>query len=115
MSRFVYLTINIAFSLVVPPPSEYYLTERGKALPLILAKISEAEVMADAGLEDIFIAYPLVTDTKIRRAIRLARRLNNLTIGVDSLEGARRLSASATAEGRVVRWNRRIYEKDSNG
>jgi D-serine deaminase-like pyridoxal phosphate-dependent protein len=45
------------------------------AAGITVAKISEAEVMAGAGLEDIFVAYPLVTDTKIRRAIRLTRRL----------------------------------------
>jgi D-serine deaminase-like pyridoxal phosphate-dependent protein len=72
------------------------------AAGITVAKISEAEVMADAGLEDIFIAYPLVTDTKIRRAMELARRLNNLTIGVDSLEGARRLSAVALSEEQVL-------------
>jgi hypothetical protein len=38
MRRFVYLTRTIAFSLVVPPPSEHYLTERGKALPRVMAK-----------------------------------------------------------------------------
>ncbi len=31
MRRFVYLTRTIAFSLVVPPPSEHYLSKRGKA------------------------------------------------------------------------------------
>jgi D-serine deaminase-like pyridoxal phosphate-dependent protein len=72
------------------------------AAGITVAKISEAEVMADAGLEDIFVAYPLVTGAKIRRAIRLTRRLKNLTIGVDSLEGARRLSAAATVEGRAL-------------
>ena len=30
-------------------------------------KVSEAEVMADAGLRDIFIAYPLVGDRKSTR------------------------------------------------
>src|SRR5918998_2543851 len=58
------------------------------AAGITVAKVSEAEVMAEAGLEDIFVAYPLVTDATIRRAIELARELNNLTIGVDSLEGA---------------------------
>src|SRR5215212_1559042 len=64
---------------------------------ITVAKLSEAEVMADAGIEDIFIAYPLVTDAKIRRAIRLGKRIR-LAIGVDSFEGARRLSAVAKAE-----------------
>ena len=68
---------------------------------ITVAKLSEAEVMADAGIEDIFIAYPLVTDAKIRRAIRLGKRIR-LAIGVDSFEGARRLSAVAKAEGHVL-------------
>jgi D-serine deaminase-like pyridoxal phosphate-dependent protein len=69
------------------------------AAGITVAKVSEAQVMADAGLEDIFIAYPLVSDSKIRRAVELGRRVN-LIVGVDSLEGARRLSKAA--EDRVL-------------
>src|SRR5215212_6332960 len=68
---------------------------------ITVAKLSEAEVMAEAGIEDIFIAYPLVTDAKIRRAIRLGKRVR-LAVGVDSLEGARRLSSVAKAEGHIL-------------
>jgi D-serine deaminase-like pyridoxal phosphate-dependent protein len=73
------------------------------AAGITVAKVSEAEVMADAGLEDIFIAYPLVTASKIRRAVELRRKLQNLIVGVDSLEGARRLSAAAQDEVLEVR------------
>jgi len=66
---------------------------------ITVAKLSEAEVMADGGIEDIFVAYPLVTEAKIRRAVRLAERVR-LVVGVDSLEGARRLSAAA--EGHIL-------------
>ena len=69
---------------------------------ITVAKPSEAEVMADGGIEDIFIAYPLVTETKIRRAIRLAKKVR-LIVGVDSLEGARRLSAVAEEHTLEVR------------
>ncbi len=48
------------------------LLESGAA-GIIVAKVSEAEVMADGDIRDIFIAYPLVTESKIRRAIRLSR------------------------------------------
>jgi D-serine deaminase-like pyridoxal phosphate-dependent protein len=68
---------------------------------ITVAKLSEAEVMADAGIRDIFIAYPLVTDAKIRRAVQLGKRAR-LVVGVDSLEGARRLSAVAKAEDYVL-------------
>ncbi len=63
------------------------------AAGITVAKVSEAEVMADGGMEDIFIAYPLVTEAKIRQALRLSERVR-LVVGVDSLEGARRLSAA---------------------
>jgi D-serine deaminase-like pyridoxal phosphate-dependent protein len=68
---------------------------------ITVAKLSEAEVMAEGGVEDIFIAYPLVTDAKIRRATRLGKRVR-LIVGVDSLAGARRLSAVAKAEDHIL-------------
>jgi D-serine deaminase-like pyridoxal phosphate-dependent protein len=69
------------------------------AAGITVAKLSEAEVMADGGIEDVFVAYPLVTDAKIRQAIRLGERVR-LVVGVDSLEGAKRLSA--VAEGHTL-------------
>jgi D-serine deaminase-like pyridoxal phosphate-dependent protein len=69
---------------------------------ITVAKLSEAQVMADGGIEDIFIAYPLVTEEKIRQAIRLGERIR-LVVGVDSLEGARRLSAVAEGHSLEVR------------
>lgn len=72
------------------------------AAGITVAKLSEAEVMADGGMEDIFIAYPLVTEAKIRQAIRLGERVR-LVVGVDSLEGARRLSAVAQVQTLEVR------------
>ena len=71
------------------------------AVGITVAKVSEAEVMADAGIKDIFIAYPLVTEEKIRRAIALSRRIR-LIVGVDSLEGARYLSTAAEAEDHTL-------------
>jgi D-serine deaminase-like pyridoxal phosphate-dependent protein len=68
---------------------------------ITVAKASEAEVMAEGGVEDIFIAYPIVTDSKIRRATRLGKRVR-LIVGVDSLAGARRLSAVAKAEDHIL-------------
>lgn len=66
------------------------------------AKVSEAEVMADGGLEDIFIAYPMVGDFRIRRALALSCRLKRLILAVDSLEGAQRLSDAA------LEWGKRL-------
>jgi D-serine deaminase-like pyridoxal phosphate-dependent protein len=71
------------------------------AMGITVAKVSEAEVMAENGIWEIFIAYPLVTDSKIKRALRLSRR-TRLTVGVDSMEGARRLSKIAASDARVL-------------
>jgi len=69
---------------------------------ITVAKVSEAEVMAEGGLNDIFVAYPLVTETKIRRAINLAKRGMRLILGVDSQSGARKLSSLAGDEGVIL-------------
>jgi D-serine deaminase-like pyridoxal phosphate-dependent protein len=66
---------------------------------LTLAKTSEAEVFADAGLTDIFLAYPIVGASKARRLLDLAGRAQ-VRVGVDSLEGARTLSDVFHAAGR---------------
>ncbi len=71
------------------------------AVGITVAKISEAEIMAGGGIADIFVAYPLVTEEKIRRAIDLSKRVR-LIAGVDSIEGAQRLSAVAGAEDHVL-------------
>jgi Predicted amino acid aldolase or racemase len=62
------------------------------------AKVSEAEVMADGGIRDIFIAYPLIGDFRIRRAVELAKKCR-LILAVDSIEGAKALSDAAVAGG----------------
>jgi D-serine deaminase-like pyridoxal phosphate-dependent protein len=80
------------------PPLARRQTEAG-AVGITVATVSEAEVMADGGLDDIFVAFPLVTETKIRRAIGLAQRGLRLIPGVDSLHGARKLSSLAKGEG----------------
>jgi D-serine deaminase-like pyridoxal phosphate-dependent protein len=72
------------------------------AAGITVAKLSEAEIMADGGVEDIFIAYPLVSEAKIRQALRLGERVR-LVVGVDSLEGAKRLSAAAEGHTLEVR------------
>lgn len=66
------------------------------------AKVSEAEVMADAGLEDIFIAYPMVGDFRVKRAIELSKRVKRLILAVDSLESAAMLNEAAKQEQTVL-------------
>ena len=45
------------------------------AVGLSVAKTSEAEVFADAGFGDLFVAYPVVGADKGRRLLALAERL----------------------------------------
>lgn len=63
------------------------------------AKVSEAEVMAAGGVEDIFIAYPMVGEFRIRRALALHKKIRRLILAVDSLEGAQQLSKAAQEAG----------------
>jgi D-serine deaminase-like pyridoxal phosphate-dependent protein len=66
---------------------------------LSLAKTSEAEVFADAGFSDIFIAYPVVGLGKARRLVHLAERIR-LAVGVDSVDGAASLGSEFAAASR---------------
>jgi len=68
---------------------------------ITVAKLSEAEIMADHGIDDLFIALPFVSEAKLERAMRLAERAS-LIVGVDSLAGAERLAAAAASAGRTM-------------
>lgn len=65
---------------------------------LTCAKLSEAEVYADAGFNDVFVAFPVIGREKARRAAQLARRCH-LIIGVESATGIQQLSEAASEAG----------------
>jgi D-serine deaminase-like pyridoxal phosphate-dependent protein len=75
------------------------------ATGLTCAKISEAEVMS-AVCEDLFIAYPIVGETKLRRLDQLSNKVRTL-ISIESLEAAGlihdHLSRSGRAEDVMVK------------
>jgi D-serine deaminase-like pyridoxal phosphate-dependent protein len=48
--------------------------------------------MADGGIDDIFIAYPMVGSFRVKRAIELAKRIKRLILAVDSHAGAEALN-----------------------
>jgi D-serine deaminase-like pyridoxal phosphate-dependent protein len=60
-----------------------------------VAKLGEAEVMADAGIGDIRVGYPIVGERKLARLADLAGR-TRITVTVDSEEVALGLSRTAT-------------------
>ncbi len=65
---------------------------------ITVAKVGEAEVMVDAGFDDLFIAYPLIGETKYRRLARLLDRAR-IAVAADSMEGVAALSAFFGARG----------------
>ncbi|HEU4434907.1 MAG TPA: alanine racemase [Pyrinomonadaceae bacterium] len=68
---------------------------------ITVAKIGEAEVMLDAGIADMLIAYPIVGTGKAEKLADLATRAN-ITVALDSVEVARAVSAEAkTRDARV--------------
>jgi D-serine deaminase-like pyridoxal phosphate-dependent protein len=67
---------------------------RHGATGITVAKLGEAEVMADAGLDDILIAYPILGERKRQRLVSLARRVN-ITVALDSVEVACEISGAA--------------------
>ena len=69
---------------------------------ITVAKIGEAEVMADAGIRDIRIAYPIVGEPKMARLARLMERAD-VSISLDSVEAARGLSDLGVKLGKRIR------------
>lgn len=72
------------------------------AAGITCAKVSEAEIMADGGAQDIFIAYPMIGDFRVRRVTALAGRVKRLILGVDSMECAVPLNEAAKEAGLVL-------------
>jgi D-serine deaminase-like pyridoxal phosphate-dependent protein len=71
--------------------------ERG-AVGITVAKVGEAEVMAEAGATDIFIANQIVGQQKLERLVALAGRVK-LSVGVDSAEVAAPISMAGARAG----------------
>ena len=68
------------------------------ATGVTVSKVSEAEVFADAGIDDLFVAYQVVAPAQRERLVRLARK-SHLWCAVDSREGAEFLSSGAVVAG----------------
>ena len=66
---------------------------------LTVAKVGEAEAFADEGIDDFFVAYPVVGASKARRVLALMARAR-MIVGVDSVDGARSLSSVIGPSGR---------------
>jgi len=71
---------------------------RAGAIGITCAKLSEAEVMAQAGIQDILIANQVVGPSKIERLVSLAG-YTKVMVAIDSAENASALSAAAQSKG----------------
>jgi D-serine deaminase-like pyridoxal phosphate-dependent protein len=74
-------------------PAVAALQRAAGAAGLTVATVSEAEVFADAGHTDLFIAYPLWVDRNRAHRLRALLDRADLSLGVDSPESARRMAA----------------------
>jgi len=75
------------------------------AAGLTVGTLGEAEVFADGGFDDLFIAYPIwAVGAKAARLRALHERRDlRLAVGLDSIEGARRLAAAVEDGPRPLR------------
>ncbi len=89
---------------IKPHKSAYFAQQqlRYGASGITCARLSEAEVMADYGIHDILIAFPLIGQDKMERLGKLMQRAEIRTL-VNSEVGARQLSALGESIGQQVR------------
>ena len=71
------------------------------AVGITCAKLSEAEDLADSGVENILIANQVVDNEKLVKLAALAKKCR-LTVCVDDAENAKALSAAAVCAGAAV-------------
>ena len=79
-------------------PAIAHMQLQAGAIGVTCAKVGEAEVMADAGIDDILIANEVVGKRKVERLMVLARRCN-IMAAVDAADNLADLDAAAGAAG----------------
>ncbi len=79
-------------------PELAQLQVRKGAVGVTVAKLGEAEVMVDGGIEDVLLAYPVYGEIKWERLVSLARRAR-ISVALDSLEVAQGISRHAREAG----------------
>ena len=81
-----------------PIVAHLQIREGGTVGGVCTAKVAEAEVMTEGGIEDILIPNQVVTDDKITRLCSVAERAK-VTVGIDNAENVRNLSRIASERG----------------
>jgi D-serine deaminase-like pyridoxal phosphate-dependent protein len=78
-------------------PEIAHMQIKAGAVGITCQKLSEAEVMAQAGIRDILVTYNIIGTTKLERLIRLARR-TKLSVTADSEFTVKGLSTAAQSQ-----------------
>jgi D-serine deaminase-like pyridoxal phosphate-dependent protein len=73
------------------------------AVGLTVATLAEAEMFADGGLDDLFIAYPLWAGQSRAARVRQLHERTHLRVGVDSPEAAAALAAAVQGAPKPLR------------
>ena len=82
-------------------PEIAHMQVRAGAVGITCQKIGEAEIMAQAGIRDIFLPYNIMGDAKLERLMLLARRVT-LSVTADSEHTVRGLSRAAQKSGQTL-------------
>ena len=82
------------------------------AAGLTAGTIGEAEVLAQAGLRDLFIAYPVWAEGPKVARLRALHESAELAVGVESVEAVERLASAVAGSRRPLRV---LVEVDSGG
>ncbi len=72
------------------------------AVGVCVAKLSEAEVMAEAGIEDILITTEIIGAAKIERLSNLLKRHHQIRVVVDSVAGVEAMQEAAGRAGMIL-------------
>jgi len=75
--------------------------EAGSAVGITCAKLGEAEILADAGLDDLLIANQVLGAPKVARLVEAAKK-SRLTIAIDHIDQARQLSEACRNAGPTI-------------
>ncbi|MFB6219754.1 MAG: alanine racemase [Halobacteriaceae archaeon] len=69
---------------------------------IVCQSLGEVEVFADAGVEDIYLTYMVVGDSKLDRLVRVSENIQTLQTTVDGPGNIEPLQAAAAREGATV-------------
>ncbi len=85
--------------------SEYIVKEQLKngARGILVAKLSEAEVLINSGVKHVILAYPLIGDSKTERLIELSK-IVEVICSIDSVESAKLLNTVAILNNTIFNY-----------